>query len=438
MLNLSLRAALFWVFVVGAAGGAERSEVSRGIEERVGHGLSTETSLDASSPQLPPNVDLADGLTEDEAVSLALWNNSRLQATLAGLGLAQADLREAGLLVNPNFQMLAGVGSKPFEFLLIAPIEALWQRPKRIAAAELNLESIATQLVQNGVDLVRDTRLAYADYRMLGEQARQASEVADLAEEVAVLNAKRLAAGDISELDLQLTRLQALTARDAAAQLKQEVPVAWQRLCLLMGLPSSTRAVDSVGGDFAPRTQPTTEELLAIAFHSRPDLRAAELAVEAAGQRLGWQKATTFAFVAPLLSTKGVGNSGIKTGPGLTMEVPLFNRRQGRISRAEAELEQAALQLAALHAQIESETAVAAARLSQVEASLERLQGELIPIAEQTFALSEKAYEAGDIAYLDLRNAKRPLLDLGLSEVSARAAVARARAELDRAAGRKL
>lgn len=85
-------------------------------------------------------------------------------------------------------------------------------------------------------------------------------------------------------------------------------------------------------------------------------------------------------ILAPLLSSKGIGDSGINTGPGLSMEIPLFDRGQGRISRAEAELEQAALQLAALRAQVESETA-AAARLSRVEASLQRLQRELIPLA---------------------------------------------------------
>ena len=438
MQHSSWRIALLFVFVLGAATGADRSEVSRAIEERIGHGLASERSPDVTSARFPQDVDLTDGLTEEEAVSLALWNNAALRATLADLGLAQADLREAGLLVNPSFQMLAGLGSKPFEFLLIAPIEALWQRPKRMAVAELNLQSIAEQLVQNGLDLVRDTRLAYADYRMFDEQAKRASGVADLAEEIAELDAKRLAAGDIGGLDLQLSRLRALTARDTAAQLEQELPVAWQRLCLLIGLPPATVALYPTDGHATPRAQPAGDELLAIASRSRPDLRAAELAVEAAGQRLGWQKSATFARVAPMLSSKGIGDSGIKTGPGLALEIPLFDRGQGRISRAEAELAQAALQLAALRAQVESETSAAAARLSQAEASLQRLQHELIPFAEQTLALSGKAYEAGDIAYLDLQNAKRPLLDLRLREAVAEAAVARARAELDRAVGRKL
>ena len=433
-----LRVGLLCVLGHGAGVGADRSEVSRALEERVGHGLSSHATADTTSSQIPPNVDLTDGLTEEEAVSLALWNNAALQAVLGGLGLAQADLRQAGLLVNPSFQVLAGLGSKPFEFLLIAPIEALWQRPKRVRAAEVNLQSIGEELVQSGLDLVRDTRKSHADYRMFAQQARWASEVADLAEEIAELDAKRMAAGDIAELDLQLSRLRALTARDTAAHLGQEVPIAWQRLCLLIGLPSTTVALDPADSDATPQTELAADELLTIASRSRPDLRAAELAVEAAGQRLGWQKSMTFAQVAPILSTKGIGDSGIKTGPGLGMDIPLLNRGQGRISRAEAELQQAALQLAALRAQVESETAAAAARFSQVEASLQRLQRELIPVAEQTLALSEKAYQAGDIAYLDLQNAKRPLLDLRLREAAAEAAVARVRAELGRAVGRKL
>ena len=218
----SSRVALLFVFVVGAAVGADRGEVSRAIEERLGHGLASERSPDVTSRRFPQNVDLTDGLTEEEAVSLALWNNAALQATLADLGLAQAELLEAGLLVNPSFQMLVGLGSKPFEFLLIAPIEALWQRPKRMAAAELNLQSVAEQLVQNGLDLVRDTRLAYADYRMFDEQAKRASGVADLAEEIAELDAKQNAKRPLLDLRLREAVAEAAVAR-ARAELDRAV-----------------------------------------------------------------------------------------------------------------------------------------------------------------------------------------------------------------------
>ena len=424
--------------VCGPSFAGDRDSVSSELEKRVGHGLPSGPRGDIASIELPPGVDLDDGLSESEAVALALWNNAALRATLSNLGLAQADLREAGLLVNPNFQMLAGVGSKPFEFLLIAPIEALWQRPKRVAAAKLTLESVGEQLVQNGLDLVRDTRVAFADYKSFSQQGLRAAAVAQLAEEIAQLDAKRLEAGDIAELDLQLSRLEALSARNAALQFSEEQKAAWARLLLLGGLPASTAAVNASAADQAPRPNKPLEELLEIAARSRPDLRAADLAVEAAGKRLGWQRTTTFAQVAPMFNTKGIGNSGIKTGPGLAGDIPIFNRGQGRISRAEAELEQAALQLVALHEQVASETAVADARLAQAQAALARLRGELIPAATQAIEFSEKAYRAGDIAYLDLQRAKRPLLGLQVLEAAAEAAVIRAKAELDRAIGRNI
>ena len=46
---------------------------------------------------------LADGLTIEEAVGLALLNNRRLQAEFMAIGSVKADLVQAGLLSNPTF-----------------------------------------------------------------------------------------------------------------------------------------------------------------------------------------------------------------------------------------------------------------------------------------------------------------------------------------------
>lgn len=51
---------------------------------------------------LPPGASLDDGLTEDEAVSIALWNNAAFQELLVDLGLVRGDLIQAGLLPNPE------------------------------------------------------------------------------------------------------------------------------------------------------------------------------------------------------------------------------------------------------------------------------------------------------------------------------------------------
>lgn len=79
--------------------------------------------------------------------------------TLAELGVAKADLVEAGLIRNPVFSILFPLGPKQLEFTLTWPIEALWQRPRRVAAAQLDVARAAERLVQGGLDLVRDVRL---------------------------------------------------------------------------------------------------------------------------------------------------------------------------------------------------------------------------------------------------------------------------------------
>ncbi len=87
---------------------------------------------------MPPEARIEDGLTSQEAVAIALWNSPSFLATLADLGIARADLVEAGLLRNPVFSLLFPWGPKQLESTLQFPFDALWQRPRRVAAARLN------------------------------------------------------------------------------------------------------------------------------------------------------------------------------------------------------------------------------------------------------------------------------------------------------------
>ena len=138
----------------------DRGTVSNEVLGRTGHALRPAPGTGA---ELPEGVSLADGLSEDEAVAVALWRNADLEVILAEMGLAKADLVEAGLIRNPVFSILFPLGPKQLEFTLTWPIEALWQRPRRVAAAQLDVARTAERLVQGGLDLVRDVRLAYAD-----------------------------------------------------------------------------------------------------------------------------------------------------------------------------------------------------------------------------------------------------------------------------------
>jgi hypothetical protein len=60
--------------------------------------------------EVPPGIRIEDGLTADEAVATALWNNAAFQVSVSELGFARADLLEAGLLLNPVLSLLFPAG----------------------------------------------------------------------------------------------------------------------------------------------------------------------------------------------------------------------------------------------------------------------------------------------------------------------------------------
>ena len=95
-------------------------DLNAALRERTGHALKP-----AGGPSLPPDVTLEDGLTSDEAVAIALWNSPSFQLTLADLGLARADLVEAGLLRNPVLSLLFPWGPKQLEWTLQFPFDVL-------------------------------------------------------------------------------------------------------------------------------------------------------------------------------------------------------------------------------------------------------------------------------------------------------------------------
>src|SRR4051794_2141812 len=75
------------------------ADVSADLTARTGHALGP--TVPPGKVVFPSGASLADGLTEEEAVAIALWNNANLQELLTELGIARGDLVQANLLPNP-------------------------------------------------------------------------------------------------------------------------------------------------------------------------------------------------------------------------------------------------------------------------------------------------------------------------------------------------
>lgn len=386
--------------------------------------------------EVPPTVDARDGLSSDEAVATALWNNAAFQVTLSQLGFARADLVDAGLLTNPVLSLLFPLGPKQLEATVRWPIEVLWERPKRRAAAQLALDATANSLVQSGLDLALAVRVSHADYALAIDRQRLATETAAALERIDTLTQSRLAAGDIGALEARVARVDAARGRQDADRAAHEVRLARERLRLLMGLAADDPVVDQIQASPAPDACGAAADLLPHALAARPDVRAAEIAVEAAGARLGWERRRVLAFTA-VLDANGQGTQGFEAGPGVDVGLPIFNRNQGGRLRAETELQRASAAYVAIQQQVGLDVRESVTLLEQARESRTAWRTTLVTPLEANLADAEDAYRAGDSSFLFVLENSRRLIEARLRERELAADETRALARIERAIGAK-
>ena len=411
------------------------SYVSNAISGRTGHEL---RPVDEEGVlKLPDDVSLADGLTANEAVAIALWNNAQFQADLVDLGFARADLIDAGLLRNPVLSLLFPLGPKQLEATLNLPVDFFWQRPKRVAAAKLNAEQVADNLIQHGLNLVRDVMISYTELELARERADIITEEAALREEIAEIASARLEIGDISELEETAIRLEASLTQEASIRSVRDAQLAEERLKSLLGLGMEEITLElSPASDSIESILPPSE-LLPAAYAARPDLRAAEIAIEAAGYRVGWERSKIFNLTA-MLDANGEGKEGFEMGPGIQLELPILNWNNGKVSRAQAELTQAAKQYIAVKHRITWEVLEAHTHYTAAQKAVRILRVDILPAATTAANNATEAYSIGEISYLELLDFKRQLLSSRLRKAEAEADMRKAEVSLKHSIGFKL
>lgn len=414
----------------------DRSFVSESVETRSGFGLGPER--EPGETAIPEGVDVEDGLSEEEAVAIALWNNAAFQEALTELGFARADLIQAGMLTNPVLSVLFPVSSKQLEFAATLPLELFWLRWSRIEVAELEFGRVAGLLVQTGLDLVRDAKVAHAGLVRAGREAELARQASATTDRIAEFFAARLRAGDVSELEAGLARVEAHEARREAARLRGEAEVSRERLREVLGLSGETVEIRAVGGKDPGTPEEDREDLVKRAWASRPDLRAAELGLEAASERAGLARWEFFQLSGILDANDRRGKDGLELGPGIDVTIPIFNRNEGGKARADAALKRAVRRYVTVRHSIARQVGESLARYRQARSELEAYRSEIVPGLERALDRAGKAHEAGQTSVLPVLRTEVRLFRARDGEATARAALRGARAEVERSIGNRI
>ncbi len=431
-----------WALLLAAGcvpgGYVGRETVAESVACRTGYEL---PPCDAPLPNAwPAEVNPADGLTEVEAARLALWGNPRFQELLAQLGITWADLVQAGQLTNPQLSVLFPVSAKDLEFSLTFPLEALIQRPRRVAMAQAESRRVAQQLAQEGLNTILAARQAHADVLLAQERLAALRQVFGRRGEIVRHAEARLRAGNVSQLDVTTATI--FSARGAAdlRRAEQEWELARERLAILLGLP--VFSCPAVVGEAMPALAAgplldlpcVIEQTLA----SRPDLLAAAEAVAAAEERARLARYDSIVFQAILPDYNQEGEKGDEAGPGMNLTLPIFHQNQGAVARAEAEAEIARRRFATLQATVTQEIGQSYGRMIQA-------RDEWLALSRQVEPHASAAYQSATRAYVERTTTLPILLELArqadeaqLRRVDVFNDIRRAAAELERNVGGRL
>jgi cobalt-zinc-cadmium efflux system outer membrane protein len=111
--------------------------------------------------------------------------------------------------------------------------------------------------------------------------------------------------------------------------------------------------------------------------------------------------------------------------------IPLFNKNQGNIAAARAEVCRAYLEAQRIEKSIQARLAHVSREYDAALAAVQQYDAEILPSAQASLELAEEAYRAGETDFLQVLVARRTYFDSNLQYLFAQAELGAAQAKLD-------
>lgn len=410
----------------------------------------SEIRLAAASEELegaPPELPVSDSLmpTPSEVVGVSTWTLAGLEATAFqnNPAIAQASASaykamgfrdQVGAKPNPtigyNGSQLADQGTDQHTAFVAQDIVMGGKLARNREVLNQEVQSQLWEVEAQRYRVQTDVRQRF--YEALAAQRRLAlatefREIAAKGVEIAKarVEAKEGSVPEVLQAEIQLNQVE-VQHRQAEAAFRG----AWNQLMAVVGLNGT--APGALEG-----TLPTSvafDDLQAVkrqALTSSPELQAARARVARARanvERQEVQAIPNLSFLVAAGVDNGTNSGMINTQVGLP--VPIFNRNEGNIAAAQAELNRTAQELRRIELSIESRMARAAQDYESAAAAVEQYRQMILPKAEETLKLSEEAYAAGEFGFLQVLVARRTYFESNLEYVIAQSNLAQSEAYL--------
>jgi cobalt-zinc-cadmium efflux system outer membrane protein len=344
----------------------------------------------------------------------------RLASSRAAVEAAAGSERQAGIWDNPELAVEAEniAGSGPyratdegeFTYALSQKVELGGKRSARKGAAGAERRAADSALAGEKLTLIRDVTVAYVNVLAAQENLRVAQTQRKLSKEILDNVTRRVKAARDPLLQQSQAEVAHATATLAEEQSARDLQLTQTQLGNLLGGVPVSQTLD--GSLFKQNAAPKALSDYQAKLEDSPALGRFAHLREAKAMTL---KLANRKWVPDPALTLGVrefrASKDQALVAGVSIPLPVFDRGQGEIERASAELSQVESDRRAALLDLQQELTKAWQEWQSAYAEADALKATILPNAEKSLDLSRQGYERGRFAYLEILNAQRTLAD---------------------------
>jgi len=399
--------------------------------------MHTWLAFEAPEPLRSPNAaPPRDGWTLAELEQMALAQNPTLAKARAQVQAAQGHCLQAGLYPNP----VAGYSEEEVGDEGTAGKQGGFVAQEFVTGGKLRLDqAVASREVQRRRQLwasqqfrvLTDVRVRFYDVLVAQRRLEITRRLVDIAQQSIETTESLLQAQEVSRVDLLQARVEADSAEAMQIGAEHQLQAAWRRLVAVVGLPQLPRKPLAGEADALPPAW-TWEEALRRVMAQSPELSAAAAEVAKARcqlqrERVEWIPNIDLRAAVHHDNASGDDVAAVEVG----IPLPLFDRNQGNITAACAELIAAQRDLERVRLELRSRLAETFERYATARQQVELYQRGILPNARQSLELVAGGYRQGEFGYLALLTAQRTFFQASLTHLVALKALRASQSEID-------
>ena len=393
--------------------------------------------------------ELSQRLTLGEALAYAREYSPILQVAREDVRAAEGNERTAGLRPNPSFNLnsesypLYEPAPGPFfnrqELVLTVeqPIELGGKRRWRQRVASAFRESVGAEADNTQRLLTLRVQQAYASVLLAQADLGTAQQLLADYDKVLAVNKVRFENGETSGSELRRAEVERLRFSDDVLLSETNLRNAKPALLTAIGYPTPQMNFEAADSIEVRRVEQKLEQLTEDALRARADMTAQRLRVSQAENGRSLQKANALPTPSPFFGYKR--DFGLNTvALGIRLPLPLFNRNQGEVARAEAEMRGEQFRLLMTEQRIRQEVTEAFNNFGTQERRLREIEGFYLQRARESRDIAAESYRLGGVDLLSLLDAQRSYREIVRTYNRVRYGAVIARFELEASVGKEL